>query len=718
MLKSLKHRLLPLLTAGAVGAASLSLGSFVSGAAGENGGEQSAEPAFSFATQDLNYLGANDLSVKLNFSDAVGNEAQVTLPDNTYYLLIHAVGSDNYMSGFTYDSGEEKDHYQLIELEADNAAVWNSGKLSVLPSKQVQSWFGTADAYPTTVTIEGTFLKNDDPSAELTLSDAQSLSGCGAVTSVEGMTLSANDTLQAADGNEWGMRDTIAVSALGGHVVDVNVYDYDGETPAKVVNDSPSRYFELAYITPKGEGSSRDNIIGWDIKEIDIENSDYAQSCFWKLNPFGEDGSEVSSDKISYSPDEHDINIRVYRAEGKDTELLTYADCIEKGIDTIPNYRFTSERTGENTKLSVIKDIVEFHIDVEFSEPAQITEDDYLYLFIKAEHQSTEDTYYYQQITADDVQSLDIVVQNAETSSWMNGNGNVLPNERFNGNETLSVKLFVSDRALNINNLISGTDCSEIAEGANFKAYTVNYGELGKTRDTDSHTTVYTDSITLSTVTATSDYDYESILGPAVPYGVTADRFEQQNHAQTNLAVNNYKTTGSNIDPDLSDPTCGDFYIANFVDFDGTDKSVVTDDPDGIIFIGTSHPEGHRATLHVDNESRLKDPRDFVDIEIDDPARMTSEVIEPIIAHMEGVSADISNRVKKNGATITPVKPSDKWIVDTTDLPDDATIYIDGDLFAAADDSGNTSVNTNGKLTIRMKESQTLIFDFDETEDI
>ena len=53
------------------------------------------------------------------------------------------------------------------------------------------------------------------------------------------------------------------------------------------------------------------------------------------------------------------------------------------------------------------------------------------------------------------------------------------------------------------------------------------------------------------------DYTVTSILGNGVYYGIVANVLDQQNHLQTNFAVNTYAGGESNVQPDLSGASAG-----------------------------------------------------------------------------------------------------------------------------------------------------------------
>ncbi len=706
MKRSLKERFLSFATAMAMGLSSVSLGS-VSIVAEDSDSSATDTTLFSLDGTSLSgsWLGANDLYTRIDFQNVFKTESVImTIPQNTYYLLVHAVGNDNTMTGFTYESGEDNNHYQLIEIDTDGAETWNSGKFNVLPAKSVTDWSGTHDALPATASVEGTILKNDDPSSELTLENAISGTGCSAVTDIEGAKLVSQGLSGQTD--SWA-NNTIVVSAQSGYGVQINVYDYDGSTPAVLTNDTPSQYFTLAYLTPKGEGSSRENVQGWAIQPFDPQSNVSTSQSFTTFYPFGEDGSSKEGTMLNYDPELYDVSIRVYRA---DEPLETYDDCVKKGVDSIPDYRFASSKDGNLTTLSIIKDIVEYHVDIQADAPVTITEDDHVYLYINVKHESTGDTYYYQPVTMAELPELIVDVE-----KWMNGNGNIDENEKFRGNETLSVSLVISTQEINLNNITSQTNCSFIQEGDNLKSFTVHYGDRKKTRDESTYVTVYTDYIYLTSVSATHDYDFKTILGDSLYYGITADRFNQTNHAQTNAAANYYQSNNNPIEPDLSGKSSGAFWLPYFVNFNG--KTVFDDETtiyeageeQGKIFIGQSHNE-YGIVLNVDSETRLQDPRDFVTIKTHVPQDMVNNPIEPMIKHME----QMSDELLRHSSNVTPMKVSqNEVLIDTTAFADDVTLYIDGDTLADL-----MNGNIGGGLKIKKKEGQMLVFNFDSTESL
>ena len=263
MKTNLRQRLLSMLTVAAVGISGMSLGDIASpgnsshasdsGGIEDTGRYNSAEPVtgFNIDSQDIGWVSLNSLHTRVDFTNAIGESYNVNLPDNTYYLLLHAEGSDPYNMG-VYDEGESHDHYQLIELELEDGSSWDSGTTEILPTKYLTSPWGGAP-YPVTPSplgFDGTFLINSDPSTELTVEDAVARNGCNETDSIEGMTLSGGDSINASSTGGWN-NDTIRFDAKGGHEVDINVYDFDGTTLMPLDTESDDSYYALAYLVPK-----------------------------------------------------------------------------------------------------------------------------------------------------------------------------------------------------------------------------------------------------------------------------------------------------------------------------------------------------------------------------------------------------------------------------------------------------------------------------------
>ena len=195
---------------------------------------------------------AHDLFTEIDFENADGTPANVATPDNTYYLLLHAVGDDS-DTQFQYSDGESRENYKLIEIEADGTA-WNSGKLDSEDFLPTKSPWGIP-LYPSTSHFEGILLKNEDPSSELTLEKAKNLTGCLPTDNIEGLTIikegALNKRTTPTPDPQYG-NDTVAMKAIPAYVADINVYGLDGETKS-YIDTTDYDYYMLSYLVPKGE---------------------------------------------------------------------------------------------------------------------------------------------------------------------------------------------------------------------------------------------------------------------------------------------------------------------------------------------------------------------------------------------------------------------------------------------------------------------------------
>jgi hypothetical protein len=156
----------------------------------------SAEAVTGFERDNTdNSLSAENTTAKVNFRSTKGESVSVSTSDNTYYLLVHAVGKDTDYQGTTFkyfEDGESKDAYDLIEIDADGTD-WTSPAFSLWEkrSRGAEMWgsWQVRDVVPDVVTMEGVFLKNSDPSKELTLENAIGGNNCTVVDNIEGMEL-------------------------------------------------------------------------------------------------------------------------------------------------------------------------------------------------------------------------------------------------------------------------------------------------------------------------------------------------------------------------------------------------------------------------------------------------------------------------------------------------------------------------------------------------
>ena len=208
------------------------------------------------------------------------------------------------------------------------------------------------------------------------------------------------------------------------------------------------------------------------------------------------------------------------------------------------------------------------------------------------------------------------------------------------------------------------------------------------------------DKITLSSTNATSDYDYTSILGPNMIYGIVAEHLYQPNHLQSNFAVNHYSGHGHDARPDLSGGSAGNIVIGEFNISDGSKRNSVGDvayDPvwgrlkigkplagDLFVFVDSdSGYQGEGGSVY-DNEAQTI-------VVPSDGKKLSEEIVEPGIEYMKRISAELLSKPNTIGAQIN----GNTAVVDSTSMPDYATIYVDGDTLVhheIDDGNGGTTV--------------------------
>ena len=436
------------------------------------------------------------------------------------------------------------------------------------------------------------------------------------------------------------------------------------------------------------------------------------------------EGGAAKSKNIFYNSDLYDFSARIYRTIGWQ-DLQTLADCVnhDKAADTIPGYKFGGDNehfknwtNGDTTKISITEYTATYEVDINSDSATDFTADDNLWLRVEVSHGSGNSSYFVKQLTAADIAAGKVVIQTEDSAQWVSQGGQLKPNERLSGDEpSIIVNLVKAAGTPKINDITEKNHLSLLQNGDIVKGFKVTYEDRKDDFDSKTNERTIVDTIDLTKASATNDYNFKSILGNGLYFGIVADRYQQANHAQTNFAANYYQSAG-NIDQDLSGDFGGHIYISNFVDFGGntqvtesTKKYSADKSERATIEIGQRHLE-KGAVLHVDSYDRLRTQRDYVAVVIDTPANMTNTVIEPIISQMESTSADLI----RHPANVTPEKVSNnEYVVDGTSYASGNTIYVDGDTVADA-----MGGNINGGLLIKLKKDQTVVFNFDKTETV
>ena len=387
----------------------------------------------------------------------------------------------------------------------------------------------------------------------------------------------------------------------------------------------------------------------------------------------------------------------------------------EKSADSIPGYVPSSTTQGNVTNVRFDKQNVEFYVDVNFSKSTTIAKDEYLYVVVEAKHTNNSHTYFYKQLVYEDTNGtnqIELIVQDKDNHHWRKTTSSEEdPHEHYHGNEpSTTIRLFKASAECNLDNLLRGENCSELKTGDYVKAQKVNI--KGQVKEGDEVTTKFYEVINLEAASTPDNYTYTDILGSAESFGITADRFALKGHMQTNLAVNYFRDTkdGQNFECDLSEPTAGDHFIAYFATL--SDPTDISDYPDGTITIGNTKKPG---VMHVDldNINRVNftggGGQWFGTLgETSMPAAdIKNNVVDPAIAQMQAMS----NLLASKPANITPYRSGDKYVIDTREYPDGATIYVDADALIDA---------TSRKCDVEFfkKENQTIVLNVTKSKNI
>ncbi len=739
MKKSIRQRGISLLTAAVTGLTSISLGSFFVNAAGAGESTDAGPIFYADKGEDGNglpYQGINELYAEIGFETTSGTPINITTPDNTYYLLVHAVGEDNtgYPS-YTYDEGESHDHYRLIEINADGES-WSSGRLEPFEEKEFTNvWGQSYNAVPASVSVEGFVVKNNDPTTELSLEDAVNGTNCKKVDSIEGLPLKSVDSLTKITSQFSFQNDTFEPKAIGGHSVDVNVYDHTGENLAPLQDETFSNYYVLSYIYPKGEDPktlSQDDIIGWSLNEIDPKNEPQSHVDLYNFIPYADGGMSTSGDPIPYNAEEHGVFSRVYAANG---QMFNFAQVKSDAKDEIPGYRFENKATDPTTTtINIISHNATFDIVLDFEEPVTIKDSDNIYAYITVEHKTSPYIdYFVAKVTGENTDKIVIPVQTIDESYWL-CNDRAGATIRESGNEIFDLKLYKTEDNKSISDIPTNDQKTLLQDGMIFKGHTLTYEGMSSEIDNVNNITSYKNTVSFKKVVSNSkNYDFKEILGNGLYFGITADRFEQQNHdIQSNFQTNYYGAISSGesdgmppVNPNLSGDSSGAIAISKYVNFNGDTK--ITDDTKiysiedlpttprdhGRVFIGKGAESP--IYLYTDSPDRVSDPRTEKELKviIEDPEETSKKRVEPVIEHMKAVSAELLESGKV--ADVTPIKTLNNAYIDLSSYPDNATYYVDGDEFSKL--MGGQIGNPNA-FQIKMKENQMLVFNFDEVDEV
>ena len=475
-------------------------------------------------------------------------------------------------------------------------------------------------------------------------------------------------------------------------------------------------------------------LLAWNCMEIDPKtnasiDADFSSVPFYE-NDLNHDNSDRNDAIVPFDAEKHVFVSRVYRYWGNNpftpatgiepTNLIapdhSYS---ERSADTVLGYKpnGNTDTENNNTYAKFTKADITYKLDVESDETINFSDEDNYYVLVTVNHKSGDPTYFLKKLIMNGTKQT-YTIQDKNTHLWQDKNGKVDEHEQYHGNEPFTtLKLYKGGNDTTITTVLNNTNVTEIKNGAKTKNFEVEI--LPQSNDGAN----YTETLRFKKLPEGDNYNYEDILGSGVSFGITADRFALKGHMQTNLAVNYFRDIkdgmgdGQDFESNLSEPSAGEHYIAYFANLtDPTDTSANTS---GTITIGDTTRPG---VLHVDssNINRVKligggDKR-FGDLnKTTMPAEdIKNNVVDPAIQQMQAMS----NLLASKEENITPTFSGSKYVIDSRDYPDDATIYVDADKIVTYNKWADKANKNECNVEFYKKENQTIVMNFKNTKSI
>lgn len=188
---------------------------------------------------------------------------------------------------------------------------------------------------------------------------------------------------------------------------------------------------------------------------------------------------------------------------------------------------------------------------------------------------------------------------------------------------------------------------------------------------------------------------YQTVLGKAVNFGITASTFNHNNDLQSNFATKHYTNVkGQHANPNLTGTTIpGDFLIGQM-----ENDLKITEGPSA------------NSTYYVTQKDVAKVKRDNQNEQPNVNTNYTKDQLDGYVDNMINSALNEGGKLANQPATanvIIQTSPyNDKVTIDTTKSGDDATIYID----PSSNEKCYKALSTNGNLTIKKKPNQNIVF--------
>ncbi|MBP0973663.1 MAG: hypothetical protein J5851_07150, partial [Oscillospiraceae bacterium] len=444
-----------------------------------------------------------------------------------------------------------------------------------------------------------------------------------------------------------------------------------------------------------------------------------------------------ASASLFFAPDS---NLKLYsnfiNAEGKPQDNIA-RDVPGFSFMPAPDTINTTAFGTDNAKLSIFKNVSTYDIELTVEDGLAT---DGLYLVTQIEHTQSGTTYNVQKVEGTKTYSLQTEAD-GNTGKWYTSDGSETT-ENISGNEKSFTPYLVKAKAGMTEADIVKAAVKDKSQGTavGYKAVVVT--STPTTKPTENGVTTVVSHFAITSQDIPKDVNFKNVLGNAVNFGVVADRFHKQDHAETNMAVNYYNDrSGTDISPDLSGDAnfAGDFYVSHFIDFnftgtvtdpatqpisDGKKPYVITeikDDKGNVTGYNVTPEKGKEGyvyiaratsnvTVHTDSKGRIHSDsnKEIIKYEYISPDDCKNNVVDPMIAYF----SEKSNTLKEQPANAVPVNMgSTGYFLNVQDYPADAVIYVDADKIA--DVLGGAA-----DLHVNMKKGQTIVWNFDETKEV
>lgn len=400
-------------------------------------------------------------------------------------------------------------------------------------------------------------------------------------------------------------------------------------------------------------------------------------------------------------------------------------------------YKLTIVTEQQSYVFHVTDDLTasKYHVMLSFigESPAITEENDKLYILVKYEHQinqwnkDTRYCFYPIAVEAGRTENIDL---DTSTKDWHKSTGSYeatdTPTIQPDDTITFLLLKYKKEGIPNATTVFKHdvNDFIELQNKDYLKGTTIQF------KDRTDKDEVITDYIVFKELVATNDYNFLSILGPNVNYGIVAEHLWQQNDLETTFAVHHFTGSANNdwVHPDLhgSSGASGAIVIAQFNYSDGstivnsgvhTEGRVrVTGPITGTFAVFVDADSGSEAFTSNETDKGNVDfhSQDIMDAcsLIKQPGdQLYNDIVYPALSYGFAISNALKNKI-----TFDPPIPSNanKLTIDTTEFAEDATIYINADRIKEYIGTGDES----GRLIINKKTDQMIVFNFNTDEDV